>query len=80
MGPVDLVGGHGNEIRPQGLGLEGNLQKALDGVGVENGVGADPVGQLGHLGDGHDGADSLLTIITDTNTVSGREPAADPLP
>ena len=53
LGAVDLVAGHGDQIRTQGLGLEGDLQEALDRVGVEHGVGAELADQLRHLGDGH---------------------------
>ena len=44
LGAVDLMGGDGDAVRPQGLGLEGQLQKALDGVGVKNRVGSQAVG------------------------------------
>ena len=56
LGPVDLVAGQGDQVRAQGLRLEGHLQKALDGIGMENGVRAEPVGELCHLGNGHHGA------------------------
>lgn len=39
LGPVNLVAGDGDHVRAEGFGLEGDLQKALHGVGVEQGEG-----------------------------------------
>ena len=49
------MAGNGNQVRSQGFGLEGNFQEALDGIRVKNGIGAEPVGELCHLSNGHDG-------------------------
>ena len=38
---MDLVGGDGDQVRTEGLGGEGNFQKALHRIGVEDGVGAE---------------------------------------
>ena len=46
LGAMNFVAGNGNQVRPQGFGLEGNFQEALDGIRVKNGVGAEPVGEL----------------------------------
>ena len=53
LGSVDLVAGNGNQIGPQGLGLEGDLAEALDGVGVEEGQRALAADRPDHLGNGH---------------------------
>ena len=53
LGPVYLVAGNTDQVRAQGLRLEGDLQEALDRVGVEDRVGAELVDQLRHLTDGH---------------------------
>ena len=50
------MGGNGDQVSTQSLGGEGDLQEALDCVGVEDGVGTQLVGQLSHLSDGHHGA------------------------
>ena len=54
LGAADLVGGDGDEIRPQGSGGEGDLQKALDGVGVQQGLGVLRRQAPGDVGDGVD--------------------------
>ena len=51
---MHLMGRDRDQIRTQGLGLERYFHKALHRIGVEDGIGADPMGQLRHLGDGHD--------------------------
>ncbi len=60
LGAVNLVGGDADQVCPQGLGGEGDFEKALDGIGVEQGIGAEPVGELCHLGNGLDGADLVV--------------------
>ena len=40
LGAMDLMGGNADQICPQHLGREGDLQKTLYCVGVEDGVGA----------------------------------------
>ena len=57
---VNLVGRNGNQIRTQGFGGKGNLQKALNRIRMENGIGTDLVGQLCHLGNGHHGANLVI--------------------
>ena len=50
---MDLVAGDGNQIRPQGPGPEGRLEKALHRIGVEDRPGAAAVHQLRHFLNGH---------------------------
>ena len=49
------MGGDGDQIRPQGPGGEGDFQEALHRIGVKQGIGAELMGQLCHLADGHHG-------------------------
>ena len=55
LGTVDFMGRNGDQVRAQRLRGEGDFQEALHRVGVENCVGAEPVGQPRHLLNGHDG-------------------------
>ena len=50
---VNLVARHGDQVRAQGGGAEGHLEEALDGVGVEQGVGTQAVGEPRHFFNGH---------------------------
>ena len=50
------MAGYGDQIRTQRFGGEGDFQEALHRIGVEHGIGAELVGQLGHFFDGHHGA------------------------
>ena len=52
--------GDADEIRSQGLCLERELQKSLNRVGMEDGVGTDPVSQPGQLPDGAHGTDFII--------------------
>ena len=54
LGAADLVAGDGDEVGPQGLGGEGHLQKALDGVGVQQRLGVFRRQAPGDAGDGVD--------------------------
>ena len=51
---MDFVGRDGNQVSSQSFCLERHFQKTLHRISVENGIGADSMGQLCHLGDGHD--------------------------
>ena len=54
LGPADLVGGDGEEVRSQRFGGAGDLQKALDRVGVQQGLGVLRRQAPGDLSDGID--------------------------
>lgn len=73
---ANLVAADGEQIHPQPLRGEGNLQKALDRVGVEQGCRLLPPEQLGRLATGWRAPVSLFTSIMDTSTVSGRRAAS----
>ena len=53
---MDLVGGDGDEVRAERARTKRDLEKALHGVGVEQGVRADAVRQPRHALNGHDRA------------------------
>ena len=60
LGPADLMGGEGDQVRPQGPGGEGDLQEGLDGVGMKEGLGIFRLQALGDLPDGVDGAELVV--------------------
>ena len=54
------MAGDGDKVRPQGLGGEGDLHKALHRVGVEEGLGVFGLEARGDLSDREDGADLVI--------------------
>ena len=56
LGGADLVAGDGDEVRSQSFGREGDFQKALDRVGVEQGFFVDGLQTLGDVCNGIDAA------------------------
>ena len=57
---VNLMAGDGDHIRAERFCLEGELEKALHGVGVEQRERAEPPRGADHLADGHDGAGLIV--------------------
>ena len=54
------MGGNGDKVRTQGPGGEGDLQKALDGVGVQQGLRIPGCQAPGNFGDGEDVAQLIV--------------------
>ena len=54
------MAGDGDHVRAERLCLEGKLEKALHGVGMEQRKGAFPAGRADHFGDGHNGAGFIV--------------------
>ena len=72
LGTVDFMPRDGNQVRAERLCLEGDFQKALDGVGVKKSQRAEPAASMRIISAiGMTAPDSLLTIMMETRIVSG---------
>ena len=60
LGGADLMAGEGDEVCPQSFGGEGDFQKALDRVGVEQGFFIDGLQTLGDVCNGIDAAQLVV--------------------